>query len=242
MIQAEAYRDYRAFTELAHFILDPGLPRRTSEFKASEDVIFALIRQDRTTRWSVDEHLSRANGALSHQVALLEEHGVSIRTHHRAYVAPDTSALLTNADLKAYRVPGSMTEVVVLPVVIEELDRLKDTARTAEGKKHAQDVIRQLFGLRSRGSLLRPQTVDTWVAVRAEAREPRKESYPPILNPEIADDRLIAGALTLAGERFMDDVFICSSDLNVGNKADLVGLTHLDPPTDPLSDDLARPQ
>jgi predicted ribonuclease YlaK len=150
---------------------------------------------------------------------------------HRIHVVPDTSALLDSPELSSFGAPGYPVGVVLLPVVLDELDRLKDSARKANTKHAAQGLIRQIAGLRKGGTLLHRQRVSAEVAVIAVGMEPRSEAYPLVLNPGIDDDRFIAGALAFGAQHFSEATIVSTSDINMANKAALVGIQSVPAPT-----------
>lgn len=147
---------------------------------------------------------------------------------------PDTNALIRNPDLASYaRSAPSRTFVVhLVPTVLGELDDLKDRGKTQELRDQAQAVVRRLKGLRDKGDLAAGVTLTKTITVRTEAREVDVRGVLDWLDPAVPDDRLLAAALRLQSDHPAGSVVLVTSDLNLQNKADAVGMPYLEtPPT-----------
>jgi predicted ribonuclease YlaK len=149
-------------------------------------------------------------------------------------LVPDTNALIRNADLASYTrsAPATTFAVHLLPTVLSELDDLKDRGKTQELRDKAQGVVRRLKGLRDKGNLATGVNLTKTITVQAEAREVDVRAVLDWLDPSVPDDRLLAAALRLQSDHPAGTVVLVTSDLNLQNKADAVGLPYIEtPPT-----------
>jgi hypothetical protein len=116
--------------------------------------------------------------------------------------------------------------------VLSELDDLKDRGRTQDLRNQAQAVVRRLKGLRDKGNLAVGVKLTKTITVRAEAHEVDVRGVLDWLDPAVPDDRVLAAALRLQSDHPAGSVVLVTSDLNLQNKADAVGLPYMEtPPT-----------
>jgi len=150
-------------------------------------------------------------------------------------VVPDTSALMDQPALADYStVVGAKTFTVhLLPQVLVELDALKDGGRTQEQQKRARAALRGIKDLKQRGELTKGVKLTRGITVIADPREPDFTKLPDWLNPQVPDDRVLAGALEIQATHPSSVVVLVASDLNLQNKAEVVGLPSVEPPTKP---------
>jgi rRNA maturation endonuclease Nob1 len=149
-------------------------------------------------------------------------------------LVPDTSALIRNPDLASYAraAPSPTFTIHLVPTVLAELDDLKDRGRTQELRDQAQGVIRRLKGLRDKGNLATGVKVTKTITVQTEAREVDVRGVLDWLEPAVPDDRLLAASLRLQSDHPSGSVVLVTSDLNLQNKADAVGMPYVEtPPT-----------
>lgn len=148
-------------------------------------------------------------------------------------LVPDTNALLRNPAVEDYAsvVDARKFMVHIVTTVLKELDDLKDRGRTPDVREKAEKVVRRLKGLRDRGSLAEGVTVAGQVRLRLEHREVDTRSVLPWLDPSVPDDRIIAAALQLQSDHPAGVLILVTSDINLQNKADAVGLPYVEPPT-----------
>jgi rRNA-processing protein FCF1 len=147
-------------------------------------------------------------------------------------VVPDTNALLRNPAVEDYVsvVDTGDYMVHIVTTVLRELDDLKDRGRTSDVREKAEKVVRRLKGLRDRGSLAEGVTVTGKVRLRLEYREVDTQSVLTWLDPSVHDDRIIGAALRLQSDHPAGVVILVTSDINLQNKADAVGLPYVEPP------------
>jgi PIN domain len=147
-------------------------------------------------------------------------------------LVPDTSALMDAPDLVGYSVAaGAKTFTVhLLPQVLVELDALKDGGRNQEQQKRARAALRGIKDLKRRGELTKGIKLTRGITVVADPREPDFSKLPDWLNPQVPDDRVLAGALEVQATHPSSVVILVASDLNLQNKAEVVGLPAVEPP------------
>lgn len=155
----------------------------------------------------------------------------------RLRLIPDTNALLGNPDLASYArsVGTSEFDVHFVPMVLRELDQLKDRAPSPEVREKAQAVIRRLKGLRDRGSLAAGVTLTRGITVLTEAAEVDPSLFVSWLDASVPDDRILGSALALQVRHPGSPVVLVTSDLNLQNKADAVGASYVETPPNPAS-------
>ena len=147
-------------------------------------------------------------------------------------LVPDTSALMDAPDLTGYSLAaGAKTFTVhLLPQVLVELDALKDGGRNQEQQKRARAALRGIKDLKQRGELTKGIKLTRGITVVADPREPDFSKLPDWLNPQVPDDRVLAGALEVQAAHPSSVVILVASDLNLQNKAEVVGLPAVEPP------------
>lgn len=149
-------------------------------------------------------------------------------------LVPDTNALIRNPDLASYArtAPSPTFTIHLVPTVLGELDDLKDRGRSQELRDQAQGVVRRLKGLRDKGNLATGVKVTKTITVQTEAQEVDVRGVLDWLDPAVPDNRLLAAALRLQSDHPSGAVVLVTSDLNLQNKADAVGLPYIEtPPT-----------
>lgn len=173
------------------------------------------------------EMVNEAFDALSSLVAM------SARRSQGLLAVPDTNALLRCPDVAKYQrvLPTDDFVVILIPTVLSELDELKDRGRTPEVRKAAAASVRRIKGLRDRGRLRSGVPVEGKITLRAEHREVRTREILDWLDPDVADDRILASALDLQSRHPSSTLFLVTADINLQNKADAVGLPVVDPPS-----------
>jgi rRNA-processing protein FCF1 len=144
---------------------------------------------------------------------------------------PDTNVLLRNPAVEELgeAVGSSKHTVHIVTTVLAELDDLKDRGRTPDVREKAEKVVRRLKGFRDRGSLAQGVKVQGQVWLRLEHREVDARSILSWLDPASPDDRILAAALRLQSDNPAGIVVLITLDMNLQNKADVVGLPYAEP-------------
>lgn len=147
-------------------------------------------------------------------------------------VVPDTNALIRCPDVANYgAVLGTEKfSVVLVTTVLAELDDLKDRGRSPEVRNAAGAAVRRIKGLRDRGTLHTGVPVAGKTTLRAEHREVRPRDVLDWLHPNVPDDQILAAALDLQARHPSTTVTLVTADINLQNKADVVGVPFADVP------------
>jgi rRNA-processing protein FCF1 len=226
---------YTRWFERFQLLFDHPTPEMTSRLTTADEFVRRWVSRpdawDHSIPRTIEAAHERADKELRAFDDLLE---VASRAGSSVLkLVPDTNALLRNPDLASYArdTPASTFDVHVLPTVVRELDELKDRGRTPELRAQAQSVVRRFKGLRDRGNLADGVALTRQITVRLESREVDAASVLNWLDPTVPDDRIIGAALRLQSDHPASTVLLVTSDLNLQNKADSVGLPYLETPT-----------
>ena len=91
-------------------------------------------------------------------------------------------------------------------------------------------VIRRFKGLRDRGDITIGAPVTHDITLALETREPSFAELPAHLEPTVPDDRILASALNIQARYPAAVVVLVARDLNIENKAHVLGLPFVEPP------------
>jgi rRNA-processing protein FCF1 len=232
--QMELLGRYSAWFNRFLLLFPHPTPDVQSKIKEVDDFIRRWVARDGTFDHSIPQTIQEAKAVAERRLAAFEELiGLAARQGDTALrVVPDTNALLRNPAVEDYApVIGAASYMVhIVTAVLAELDDLKDRGRTPDVRDKAEKVIRRLKGLRDRGSLAEGVTVAGKVRLRLEHREVDTRSVLPWLDPSVPDDRITAAALRLQSDHPAGVVVLVTTDINLQNKADAVGLPYVEPP------------
>jgi hypothetical protein len=195
------------------------------------DPVREKIEQHHST-WckSTKQAFEEACAALDAQLDALR-HVIGEQTGVPIFV-PDTNALIQAPFLEKWHFDGvTQFEVVLLPTVLGELDKLKVEHRNQDVRDKATKLIAQLKEFRRRGRLGDGVAiVKGRVLLRSVAREPNFEQTLPWLQRENNDDRLLASFLDVLRQYPSSPVVLVTSDINLQNKAEAARLPFCEPP------------
>ena len=232
-LQMRLLARYRSWLERFRLLFPHPTPDLSARIDKADRFVQRWIERDGKWDHSIPSTIDRAKEAAAEQMAtfgglidLVTETGDGTLR-----VVPDTNAFIRNADLASYaRSLGTADFVVhLLPTVLSELDDLKDRG-APEVRNQAQGVIRRMKGLRDKGSLAQGVKLTRTIMVKTEAREVDVRGVLDWLDPNVSDDRIIAAALRLQSAYAADTLLLVTSDLNLQNKADAVGLPYVETP------------
>jgi rRNA-processing protein FCF1 len=228
--QAKAKALYERFDELARFALNASIPALFERFEDNRSVLLALVNQvdheDRVHGWSANRLLD-FKPALAAQIGALKS---AAFMKAESQLVPDTNVVLAVPNLQklAEGLEGECT-IVIVPTVIHELDKLKASSRSQEVREKARGAIRRLKEMRRRGNLLEGVPLEGKLRLRATAHEPKAQELVSWLEPVHQDDRLLAATMDVARRNLSGTTRLVTSDLNLQNKAALVGVAFLEP-------------
>lgn len=145
-------------------------------------------------------------------------------------LVPDTNALLTQPELREYYIVEHKVELVLVPAVISELDKMK-IHHNENVRNKAKKIDRAIKELRRRNNILDGTTVvKDKIVLKALAVEPRMASTLEWLDPKNLDDRILASTLEIMRHNIGTPIAIVTRDLNLQTKASLARITYVEPP------------
>lgn len=233
LAQLRVRERYARFSATLRVLLAPEARTTRETFATLDRQILSVIDQE-TSPWETVEQVREAiHGSIRSQLNLVYSLGSAGES--RLIVVPDTNALLWNPALEDWAWPGvNAFSIALTPIVLQELDRLKSEHRVEAVKEKAGRLIRQIKEYRRRGRLTEGVPLRTGVSsIFAVALEPNMGASLPWLNPESADDRLLATVVEIARRDVMVPVGLVTLDINLQNKAELADLSFLEPPSSP---------
>lgn len=214
--------------------LSAGIQRETKESAAeANELVRRWIQQehgDHSVPRSIPEAKAKAAKATADLRAALEV--LAGGGEPEVIVVPDTGALMVAPELAAYAtaVEAEQIRIIIPTQVIAELDDQKDRGRTADVREQARAVIQRLKGLRDRGDITVGAPVTSKIILTVETKEPSFAELPEHLDPAVPDDRIIAATLAIQARHPAAVVVLVARDLNMQNKAHVVGLPFAEPP------------
>ncbi len=220
-LQAEIHEAYQQFLTFAAVILSRAVPTLKEKFDECTGKVQLLIEQSRSAGlWSDLRKVSReAGNGLQMQLQIIAS---LAKPPTRPIVVPDTCALLAAPNLSAHDYAMPAVELAIVPVVLRQLDRIKDDMRREPSvRQSARTVIREVQACRDKGDLLRGVPLNSGVTLRAVATEPKVADSLPWLDPDTEDDQLIASVLEIVRNHLGERVVLATVDINLGNKAAL---------------------
>jgi rRNA-processing protein FCF1 len=230
---------YHAWFERFTLLFTHPTPDVASDIKEVDDFVRRWIERPDSWDHSIPRTIDAAKQVATEQFEIFDRllDIASRAGSDMLRLVPDTNALIRNPDLASYArsAPSQTFMVHLVPTVLAELDDLKDRGRTQELRDQAQGVVRRLKGLRDKGKLATGVKVTKTITVQAEAREVDVRGVLDWLDPAVPDDRLLAAALRLQSDHPSGAVVLVTSDLNLQNKADAVGLPYIETPPTPTS-------
>jgi hypothetical protein len=229
-VQRELLRRWTEWKELALLVLAADSSRSHKRFTKTANQVTKWL--DRS-RWdhSVPPTISEAKEVFRRHVAPLHDALALHACDDGPLIAvPDTNVLIREPDLGKYGavLGADAYEVLLVPGVLSELDRLKVNHRNPEVREKAKGVVRRLKGWRNQGSLPDGARVVGDVFIRVEGREPDFSNTLSWLDPGVADDRIIASVLEVQRRWLSSAVVLLTGDIVMMAKADLASIPTVD--------------
>lgn len=220
--QLDLSRRYGAAMELLAVLTRGGPPSLLRELEEARTALASWIELE--DNWSLSSDRS-TNAAKIEQCGRDLQAIVGVLAagpRGRLVVVADTNSMLECADPVGYRgLAGAPAfDFLLLPTVLSELDKLKIEHRNPDVRDKAKKVITRIKGWRHQGPLLEGVTIDKSIVVRARHNEPKVSSSLSWLDPDNADDRIIASVLDIQAEAPSARVLLVTGDINLQNKAD----------------------
>ena len=234
--QMQLLKRYHAWFERFRLLFSHPTPDVASTIQGVDEFMRRWIERPDTFDHTIPGSLDAAKPVASQEFTKLDSLlDVAAKSGTDTLrLVPDTNALIRNPDLASYArtAPSPSFVVHLVPTVLGELDDLKDRGKTQDLRHQAQSVVRRLKGLRDKGNLAAGVTLTKTITAQTEAREVDVRAVLDWLDPTVPDDRLLAAALRLQSDHAAGSVVLVTSDLNLQNKADAVGVPYMEtPPT-----------
>ncbi len=232
--QMDLIERYSDWSERFMLLLPNPTPDVQRKITDADKFFRRWVARDGGFDHSIPQTIDQAKAIAARELAVFAEllDLAAYRGDTTVRVVPDTNTLLRNPAVEEYApVVGSSAYLVhIVTTVLGELDELKDRGRTPDVREKAAKAVRRLKGYRDRGSLAEGVTVAGKIRLRLEHREVDARSVLQWLDPDVPDDRIIAAALRLQSNHPAGLVILVTTDINLQNKADAVGLPYAEPP------------
>ena len=232
LLQMELLKEYSLWIEHFRLLFRDASQEMSTQIDEVDKFVVSWIQKE--SSWEIPATIQEAQSIFREKVRVFYDligllDGSSGR---RIILVPDTNALIAAPDVSQYKdiIGQSNFTVVLLPTVLEELDKLKITHREQSFRDKVRSVIRRIKGWRNQGSLLEGVKVHKSIIVRAVATEPNFQRTLHWLDPMNKDDRIIASALELQRDNPASVVVLVTADINLQNKAEMAKLPYLEPP------------
>lgn len=148
-------------------------------------------------------------------------------------LVPDTNALIYSPSFHEWTFEELPEfELLLVPTLLAELDKLKNEHRNADVRQKAQSVIRQIKEYRRRGPLNDGVVVvANHIRLRSSAVEPQVAEVLPWLDSTSQDDRIIASCVEAMRVHPRSMVALVTGDINLQNKAEFARIPFIEPPS-----------
>lgn len=229
-LQSKLNSDFEQFTSIIRTLLNKQLDHIRNSFEDYCKGIRPMIEQQgQTFESSKTFFLNEAIRLIDEQILLLKT--IYNASSHSTIIVPDTNSLIYNPNLEGWEYDSiPKFEIILTPTILEELDKLK-TFRNEDVRKKSEGLINRLKGYRTRGRLIDGIPLRKGVSsLRTIALEPDFTSTLPWLQSDNNDDRIIASFVEIIRNHLHSEIFLCTRDINLQNKAGYARLPFIEPP------------
>lgn len=229
-LQGRILKQYNRLTDMIK-ILIIDLPKQNLNFlEKTMPQVLEIIEQNKTLfSSSPQECLNKAIGKIDDQLKMLD--GLYDSNPNTIIYVPDTNAILTNPNLEKWvfeEVEGYT--VVLVPVVLSELDKLKIDGRHETLRDKAKSFIKKIKEYMRRGTISEGVKLSGKNKIKTIAVEPNFEKTLPWLDETNNDDRMIASYIEVVRQHPRSNVILVTADINMQNKAAFANAMFIDPP------------
>jgi hypothetical protein len=217
-LQSEIYNEYMKLMEIGKSILYKSLPENRAKFDEASVLLFQIVEQSQYT-WlkNIAEAKEKLKERVNTQIETINlAHG---KMGDGILFLPDTNILISNPNLHDYKMKEKCN-ILFLPSILGELDKLKNEHSNENVRKKAQTAIRNIKEYRRRGSLIDGVKITV---------EPKFDGKPSWLDPNNQDDRFIASCFEIISMFPDSDAAILTLDINLQNKAEYSLIPYIDP-------------
>jgi len=229
-LQSKLNSDYEQFASIIRTLLNKQLDHIRDSFEAyCKDIRPIIVQQGWTFESSKTSFLKEAIRLVDEQILLLKT--IYDSCSRNTIIVPDTNSLIYNPDLENWKYDSiPKFELILTPTVLEELDKLK-IFRNDDVRKKSEGLITRLKGYRTRGRLIDGIPLRKGVSsLRTMALEPDFSTTLPWLRSDNNDDKIIASFVEVIRNHLHSEVFLCTRDINLQNKAEYARLPFIEPP------------
>jgi len=230
-LQAMLFKAYNNFLEIAEVLISDLPSDSRDEFKeSSKEVLLYIEQNDDIREPSIETIINRAISRLDNQMSIMT---TLYDSKSGSFIfIPDTNALLTNPNIEKWEFPSVTNfEILILPTVASELDKLKIYHTNQELREKAQSIIKRFKEYRRRGKITEGVTlVKNKITFRAIAVEPDFEKALSWLDRYNNDDRIIASLIHVMKNHPNSSVILVTSDFNLQNKVEFARLSFVETP------------
>ena len=224
-IQAQLLPEIDRFAKLV-CTLTQDLPNASrQDLNGVLKIIRDSVEQNGTTWWKTkNEAVDGFRKLIDQVIATFDDfYGTSSNV---TLAIPDTNALLGNPDVEQWQFESvDQFTLILTPTVLSEFDVHKVNHRNQAVRDKASKIIRKIKEYRRRGSLHEGVViVNGRVSLRSIASEPNMSQTLPWFDSSNADDRFLATTLEVIRSNLGVGIFIVTSDINMQNKAEMVGI------------------
>lgn len=228
--QSELYTKYLKFYKLIR-VLSSNLPSRVlaelgRSFNYTENFLLQLKRPYETNSVEV---INKVEIYINEQFKTLDS--IAYKEKDRTIFVPDTNALLMNPNIEKWKFDSiNSFQILLLPTVLSELDKLKISHQNQNLKDKANKIIKRIKEYRRRGKLTDGVVVTKHINLSALAVEPNFDKSLDWLDSNNNDDRIIASFIEVCRLNIRNEVCLVTLDINLQNKLEFANLQYAEPP------------
>ncbi|SHK47560.1 PIN domain-containing protein [Tepidibacter formicigenes] len=229
-IQTRLYKELNKQFELIEILMNRLPQNYIEEYKQTIKKVFEYLLQN-SQIWisTIDEVVIKVKESFDKIDQLIDQLYSACEMTH--VLIPDTNALLTNPNIEKWTFENiDEFEIVLLPTVLQELDKLKVYHANQEVRKKAAGIIKKIKEYRRRGRLTEGVKLSGKNYIRAIAVEPKMENMLSWLDSQNNDDRIIASLIEVCRDMINRPVVLVTADINVQNKVEFANLPFIEPP------------
>lgn len=230
-LQRKLLADYNSFYSILTGLADLNPPSSKVDLQYDNECMLRWIQQDECEYSNTDDLFRNMNECIQEHLTVLEYFEQNKKEIPMLVV--DSNALFANYELSKWEFSEFEEFVLILPsTVLVELDSLKvDSRKTEEFRNKAKKIVRQIKEYRRRGKLSEGVAiVKGKIVLKLLAIEPRSNPHLDWIDLTNNDDRILYQTFQLKLENPNSRVYLVSEDINFQNKAEVAGISFLEPP------------
>ena len=233
ILQTQTLQCYKQLFSYLDLLFSDCSTDTQTELKQARDKFFYWIERDNGGYQfflpnSVEELQVQLESVSEEVIRLLE--WVKAIGHVGTFFIPDTNALILQPEIDKYGKDCGMERndytVVLTPVVLSELDKLRIHRKDECFRKSVESAIKRIKGYRAQGNIHEGVKVHKTITVRMSAAEPNFSLAPHWLDRAVNDDRLIAACFEVQRANPGACVILLTADINLQNKAEMALLPY----------------